>query len=201
MPVASNDWCLGLSKQKTVEAPQLQCSDKVNDVPVVQVVAWVSCWRCLRLCSSPELVDIPVCRDSGLRPGVGGDVAVGIFRAPPGCPGVERQFSEPSMMKSSLSPRAPAQLVRGDLSPQTYCSVHPLQKQQQHQATGFTGRLFFFVLTSLVLVRGRTLMLHTLGKQRGDAASAGYGRTGGKSSSRCKCSWPRRNTTPHHGDR
>ena len=31
----------------------------------------------------------------------------------------------------------------------------------------------------------------------GDAASAGYGRTGGTSSSRCKCS----NTTPPHGDR
>ena len=44
-------------------------------------------------------------------------------------------------------------------------------------------------------------MLHTLGEQRGDAASAGYGRTGGKSSSRCKCSWPRMNTTPPHGDR
>ena len=39
----------------------------------------------------------------------------GIFRAPPGCPGVERQFSEPSMMKSSLSSRAPAQLVRSRL--------------------------------------------------------------------------------------
>ena len=75
------------------------------------------------------------------------------------------------------------------------------QQQQQHQATGFTGRLFFFVLTSLVLVCGRTLMLHTLREQRGDAASAGYGRTGGMSSSHCKCSWPRMNTTPPHGDR
>ena len=69
-----------------MDAPQLQCSDKVNDVPVVQVVAWVSCWRCLRLSSSPELVDIPVCRDSGLRRGFGGVVGVCIFRAPPGCP-------------------------------------------------------------------------------------------------------------------
>ena len=74
-------------------------------------------------------------------------------------------------------------------------------QQQQHQATGFTGRLFFFVLTSLVLVCGRTLMLHTLREQRGDAASAGCGRTGGMSSSRCKCSWPRTNTRPPHGDR
>ena len=30
-----------------------------------------------------------------------------IFRAPPGCPGVERQFLEPSMAKSSLPSRAP----------------------------------------------------------------------------------------------
>ena len=32
-----------------------------------------------------------------------------IFRAPPGRPGVERQFSEPLTMKSSSSSRAPAQ--------------------------------------------------------------------------------------------
>ena len=44
-------------------------------------------------------------------------------------------------------------------------------------------------------------MLHTLGEHRENAASAGYGRTGGMSSSRCKCSWPRMNTTPPHGDR
>ena len=44
----------------------------------------------------------------GLRPGFcGGDVGLGIFRAPPGRPGVERQFSEPSMTKSSLPSRAP----------------------------------------------------------------------------------------------
>ena len=29
------------------------------------------------------------------------------FRAPPGCPGVERQFLEPSMVKSSSPSRAP----------------------------------------------------------------------------------------------
>ena len=108
LPVASNDWCFGLTEQKTVVVPQSQCSDKVIDVPVVQVVDWVSCWRCLRLSSSPELVDTPVCRDSGLRRGFGGDVGLGIFRGPPGRPGVERQFSEPSMTKSSLLSRAPA---------------------------------------------------------------------------------------------
>ena len=45
-------------------------------------------------------------RDGGLSRGFGGDAVAGIFRAPPGCPGVERQFSEPSMMKSSSSSRA-----------------------------------------------------------------------------------------------
>ena len=57
----------------------------------------------------------------------------------------------------------------------------------------------FSVLTSVVLVCGRTLMLHTLREQGGDAASAGYGRTGGTSSSRSRCSWPRTNTTPPQG--
>ena len=46
-------------------------------------------------------------RDSGLRRGFcGGDVGLGIFRAPPGRPGGERQFSEPSMTKSSLWSKA-----------------------------------------------------------------------------------------------
>ena len=40
-PLLYNDRCLGLTEQKTVEVPQLQCSDKVYDVPVVQVVARV----------------------------------------------------------------------------------------------------------------------------------------------------------------
>ena len=48
-------------------------------------------------------------REEGHRRGFGGDAGVGIFRAPPGYPGVERQLSEPSMMKSSSSSRAPAQ--------------------------------------------------------------------------------------------
>ena len=57
--------------------------------------------------SSPEFVDLPVCYETvGFERGFGGDVGVGIFRAPPGCPGVERQFSEPSMIMSSLSSRA-----------------------------------------------------------------------------------------------
>ena len=72
-----------------------------------------------------------------------------------------------------------------------YTRSAPLPPLPPLQATGFTGRHFFFVLTSLVLVCGRTMLLHTLREQRGDAASAGYGRTGGMSSSRCKCSWSR----------
>ena len=69
----------------------------------------VSRWRCLRVSSSPELVDIPVAETGGLRRGFcGGDVGLGIFRAPPGRPGVERQFSEPSMTKSCLLSMAPA---------------------------------------------------------------------------------------------
>ena len=44
----------------------------------------------------------------GFQRGFGGDVGLGIFRAPPGRPGVERQFSEPSMMRNSLSSRANA---------------------------------------------------------------------------------------------
>ena len=42
---------LGLTVQKTVDVPQLQCSDKVVDVPVVQVVAWASSsWTRLLTC-------------------------------------------------------------------------------------------------------------------------------------------------------
>ena len=74
------------------------------DVAVIMQRRRVSRWRCLRLSSSPELVDIPVCYETvGFRRGFGGgDVGLGIFRAPPNRPGVERQFSEPSMTKRSI---------------------------------------------------------------------------------------------------
>ena len=94
----------GLTEQKTVEVPQSHCSDKGDDVPVVHVVEFSS---------SPQFVDLPVCNETvGFQRGFGGDVGMGFFRAPPGCPGVERQFSEPSMTKSFLSSRAPAQFDR-----------------------------------------------------------------------------------------
>ena len=108
MPVASNDRCLGLSVQKTAASAVAVLTLWWMSL-FVQVVAWVSCWRCLKFSSSPEFVDLPVCTEAGgFQRGFGGDVGLSIFRAPPGRPGVERQFSEPSMMKSSLSSRAPA---------------------------------------------------------------------------------------------
>ena len=102
MPVASNDRCLGLSVQKTVASAvalltlgsmSLLCRSSIGSLAS----------------SSPEFVDLPVCTETwGFQRGFGGDVGLGIFRAPPGRPGVERQFSEPSMTKSSLLSRAPA---------------------------------------------------------------------------------------------
>ena len=79
----------------------------VVDVPVLMQRRWGSCWRCLRLSSSPELVDIPVTETVGFFEGLVA-MRVGHFRALPGRPRVERQFSEPSMTKSSLLSRAPA---------------------------------------------------------------------------------------------
>ena len=40
-PLLYNDWCQVVTELKTVEVPQLQCSGKVDDVPVVQVVGGV----------------------------------------------------------------------------------------------------------------------------------------------------------------
>ena len=116
-------WCL--TEHKTVEVLQLQCSDKVDDVPVVQVVVWVS-WKVPQIQFIARVCGPSVCNETmGFQRGYGGDSGVGIFRAPPGCPGVERQFSEPSMMKSSSSSRAPAQLVRSRLWTYTPHSVTP----------------------------------------------------------------------------
>ena len=67
-----------------MEVPQLQCSDRVNDVPVVQVVVRV------------EGASDSVHRMSWVMTAVKGFLAhfAPFFRAPPGCPGVERQFSQ-----------------------------------------------------------------------------------------------------------
>ena len=79
------------------------------DVAVTMQRRRVSRWKCLRLSSSPELVDIPVCFETvGFRRGFGGgDVGLGIFALLRVVP-EERQFSETSMTKSSFLSRAPA---------------------------------------------------------------------------------------------
>ena len=71
VPIVVQRQVLGLTVQKTVDFPQLQCSDKVVDVPVVQVVEWASsswtrlltcpilCTSCSS-CSSSTVMDVPV---------------------------------------------------------------------------------------------------------------------------------------------
>ena len=87
----------GWTEQNTVEVPQLQCSDK-GTMSLLCRSSSGSRGRCLKFSSSPEFVDLSICNETvGFQLGFGGDVGAGIFRAPPGCPGVERQFSEPSM--------------------------------------------------------------------------------------------------------
>ena len=74
------------------------CAVGVVLVPVIvqRQVPWRrSLWRCLWR--------------GGGDGGAGCDLGLGLFRALSGCPGVERQVSEPSMAKSSLPSRAPAQ--------------------------------------------------------------------------------------------
>ena len=89
-----------------------------------------------------------------------------------------------------------------DENARVFVASEPHHNHHHHHLKPLGSQVdFFFVLTSLVLVCGRTMLLHTLREQRGDAASAGYGSTGGMSSSCCKCSWPRVITTPPHGDR
>ena len=56
-PVECNARCLVETVQKTVEVLQLALIDKVDDVPVVQVVVGVS-WKA-------ESVDLPVCNETG----------------------------------------------------------------------------------------------------------------------------------------
>ena len=89
--------CLVETMQKTVEVLQLALIDKVDDVPVVQVVVGIS-WKVLqiqfiaRVSGSSSLQ-----RDGFLLHGYGGGEGFflgffRIFRAPLGCAGVERQF-------------------------------------------------------------------------------------------------------------
>ena len=125
------------SVQKTAKVPQLQRSFTVADVPVVQVVMVpqvlsevvndpVIMQRHVRVSSKVEVpqiqftarvVDILLCnRDwyaafiRGVMAAVKGlfDAFCVIFRAPPGCPGVERQFFELSSAHNCECSRAPA---------------------------------------------------------------------------------------------
>ena len=120
-PVVVQRQVLGLTERKTVEVPQLHCSDKVDDVFVVQIVVGVS-WKVpqnqfIARVSGPSSLQ----RDGFLLHGYGGGEWIFSrffrgFRAPPGCPRVERQFSEPSTTKRSLLSRAPAQFHAQHLS-------------------------------------------------------------------------------------
>ena len=124
-----------LSVQKTAKVPQLQRSFQVADVPVVQVVmvpqvhsavvnVLVNIQRQVCVSSTVEVpqiqftarvVDILLCnRDRyaafirGVMAGVKGlfDAFCVIFRAPPGRPGVERQFFELSSAHNCECSRA-----------------------------------------------------------------------------------------------
>ena len=87
----------------TVEVPQFQLSLESVDIPVVQQ-------RLVRSFAVAVMAAMKVfCR------------FFRIFRAPPGCPGVERQFLETSMAKSSLPSRAPPQFHAQHLSTWKFC--------------------------------------------------------------------------------
>ena len=53
-----NDWCQVVTEQKTVEAPQLHCSYKVVDVPVVQFIDGCG-RRCDHAATSGLLLEVP----------------------------------------------------------------------------------------------------------------------------------------------
>ena len=144
MPVVCNDSCRMVQTPENCEGPAVAVPlNPCVDVPVVPV-CWRSSltrcgrpcehavtqsrsWRCLRISSSPDMVDIPVCTETGCF-SVGCDDRVfrriwRLFRAPPGCPGVERQFFEPSTMKISSSSRAPGGGGRWESDSQVTCHM------------------------------------------------------------------------------
>ena len=121
-----------MTELKTVKVPQLQYSDKVVDVPVVQVVVVPQVQLCSygRRCDHAATlglatVEVPqiqfIAGVSGhsssqqrrvrFQHGYGGDEGFLAlfchFSRSSRSSGVERQFSEPSMVKSSLPSRAP----------------------------------------------------------------------------------------------
>ena len=68
-----NCGCSQLQSRQGVDVPARLT---VLDVPVLLQRRLGSCWRCLSLSSSPELVDIPA-TETGVRLGSGGDEGVG----------------------------------------------------------------------------------------------------------------------------
>ena len=147
-----------------MEVPQLQCSDKVGDVLVVQVVVGVS-WKVPQIqfiarVSGPssfqrdgKLSAVPqiqfIARVSGhcssrqrrvrFQRGDGGDEGffsafLGHFSRSSRSSGVERQFSEPSIVKSSSSSRAP-------FASCTWESVHYFYESPVSFSI-FSGRIF-----------------------------------------------------------
>ena len=121
-PLLYNDWCLGYDSTENSGISAVAVLSRWSMTLSMQFID--GCGRpCAYAATSGLSLEVPQtqfiaragghfsCRDRGLRRGLcGGDVGLGIFRAPPGRPGVERQFSEPSMTKSSLLSRAPANL-------------------------------------------------------------------------------------------
>ena len=110
MPVSVPTTGYGSDSTENCCVPQVQYSDKVVDVPAVAVHRR---WTSLRLCSDAvSQLEVPQIqfitgvhghlscnRDGYVFCVYGGDeiffAFLAIFRAPPGCPGVERQFSSP----------------------------------------------------------------------------------------------------------
>ena len=97
-PLCADSW--GPDVQKTVLFHS--CSSRQGGGRPCDQAATFAKWKCPIFSSSPDSVDIPVVQQICLwrlwrR-----------FRSrSSGCPGVERQFLEPSMVKSSLPSRAP----------------------------------------------------------------------------------------------
>ena len=84
MPVASMTGAWGCQCRK-LRHPQLQCCGV--DVPVVQVVDWVSAGGASNSVHRQISWTFQYAqRQGGLSAGFGGDVGLGIFRAPPGRP-------------------------------------------------------------------------------------------------------------------
>ena len=112
VPVECNVRCFVETVQKTVEVLQLALIDKVDDVPVVHVVVGVS-WKVPQVQFIARVSEPSSSQRDGLAFSMGMAAVKGFWRVSPHflrssrLSGVERQFSEPSMMKSSSSSRAP----------------------------------------------------------------------------------------------